>query len=147
MSLGNYKHGASSRDRAKTMTEYKVWQWIRHRCNTPTATGYHRYGGRGIRVCQRWDAFPNFLADMGKRPTPKHQIDRIDVNGHYEPANCRWVTKEEQMRNTRVTRFLTLGERTLSVAGWAEELGISAHTIRVRLHRGKSPAEALRIPT
>lgn len=141
------KHGCSSRKPGKSTAEYRVWMWMRLRCNTPSTTGYRRYGGRGIRVCQRWDAFLNFLADMGTRPTPKHQIDRIDVNGHYEPSNCRWVTKEEQMRNTRVTRFVTLGDRTLSVAGWAEELGISADTIRVRLHRGKSPAEALRMPT
>jgi hypothetical protein len=130
----------------KTMPEYRVWMWIRNRCNCQTATGYHRYGGRGIRVCERWASFETFLADMGRRPSPLHQIDRIDVNGNYEPSNCRWVTKSENMRNTRVTRMVTLNGITKSVAEWAEQLGISADTIRVRLHRGKTPAEALRSP-
>lgn len=83
---------------------------------------------------------------MGRRPTPKHQIDRIDVNGNYEPGNCRWVTKSQNMRNTRVNRLLTLDGRTLSVAAWAEEIGISDSTIRTRLHRGKSTADALSPP-
>jgi hypothetical protein len=142
-----FMHGYSGTPSERSATpEYLVWQRMRDRCNNASAPNFKNYGGRGIRVCQRWDNFASFLADLGPRPSPLHSIDRRDNDGHYEPGNCRWVTKTEQLRNTRVTRFLTFNGRTLSVAGWAEELGISAGTIRARLHRGKSPAEALRIP-
>lgn len=86
--------------------EFDVWSGIRKRCNTKTAKDYPNYGGRGIKVCKRWDFFPNFLQDMGPRPTPNHSIDRIDTNGDYEPKNCRWATRKEQNRNRRNTRFV-----------------------------------------
>lgn len=82
-------------------SEYKVWLGMKHRCKNPTATGYAYYGARGIRVCERWLRFENFLADMGTRPSPNHSIDRVNGNGNYEPGNCRWATHSEQMLNRR----------------------------------------------
>lgn len=74
---------------------------MRQRCYDPNSSSYGRYGGRGIRVCERWDDFALFAQDMGAPPSPAHQIDRIDPNGHYEPDNVRWATPSQQARNTR----------------------------------------------
>lgn len=91
----NTTHGKS-----KT-AEYEVWGGMIKRCRNEKSTGYPDYGGRGITVCDRWNDFENFLEDMGLRPSPFHSIERKDVNGNYEPENCKWATKTEQSRNTR----------------------------------------------
>jgi hypothetical protein len=96
------KHG-NRRGNGKTSREYEAWCSMVGRCETETDTNYHNYGARGIAVCDRWrSSFENFLADMGKRPSSRHSIDRTNVNGDYTPDNCRWATKEEQMRNRRL---------------------------------------------
>lgn len=100
------------------------------------------YGGRGITICERWESFENFLADMGEGPSNK-SIDRIDNNGNYEPGNCRWATQSEQSRNRRSTHLLTHEGVTLSLIEWSERSGINLATLLTRIKHGWSPADAL----
>ena len=102
----NYVHGGSASKEHPCTPEFTCWTQIRGRCGNPNNKAYKYYGGRGITICERWhSSFENFLSDMGPRPDDKHSIDRIDVNGNYEPDNCRWATKHQQARNTRATKL------------------------------------------
>jgi hypothetical protein len=98
------RHGeaGNARKGVPASFEYKCWAGLRARCRSPRHAQYQDYGGRGISVCERWwESFANFLADMGRRPSPDLSIDRIDNDGNYEPANCRWATTTAQNGNRR----------------------------------------------
>ncbi len=126
---------------------YRTWIEINRRCLNPNFKSFHQYGGRGVKVCDRWRHFENFLADMGERPYPAAEIDRIDSNGDYEPSNCRWTDRKGQMRNVRNNRYITAFGRTMIMADWAKETGVDASLICWRLKQGQSPEAALRKPT
>lgn len=128
-SAKNLKHG-----HAKTPT-WNVWVGMIQRCSSASGKNLAGYFGRGIRVCDRWKDFENFLADMGERP-PGMQIDRIDNNGNYEPKNCRWSTPSANARNTRRNTVLTLNGVSLPVVAWAEKNGWPRHVISNRLKYG-----------
>lgn len=114
------------------------------RCENSSTTEFHRYGGRGIRVCERWrSSYQAFLLDVGRRPTSRHTIDRIDNDGNYEPGNVRWATREEQGRNTSTTRMISAFGETLCLSDWALKTGLKRETIAQRIDAGKSPEESV----
>lgn len=125
--------------------EYLVWAHIKGRCENGNDAAFHNYGGRGIRLCKRWQSFENFLEDMGPRP-PKHSIDRIDVNGNYEPGNCRWATAEVQANNRRGNHRVTIHGVTKTIAEWAKHNGWRQDQIDRRIRRGFSDVEAVTRP-
>jgi hypothetical protein len=129
---GNFSHGLS-----ETPT-HLVWLGIRKRCYTPTFEHYRYYGGRGIRMCDRWlgeRGFENFLADMGERP-PGMEIDRINNDGNYEPGNCRWATRAEQLRNRSDTRWVVFHGERMPLQDVADSTGVKQQTLWNRLARG-----------
>ena len=103
--------------------EHKTWMSMIERCSVDYRYA-NNYADRGVRVCDRWRTFQNFLEDMGIRPSVDHSIDRIDVNGNYEPSNCRWATDKEQQRNRRNTRYLLVDNVRRPLMDVADELGI-----------------------
>lgn len=118
-------------------TEYQTWLGIKNRCTNPNEDVYPAYGGRGIKVCDRWlNSFENFLEDVGKKPSRKHSLDRYpDKNGNYEPGNCRWATQEEQMRNIRSNRWIECNGERMILMDWARRFGISHSNLRKQLKR------------
>lgn len=122
--------------RASRSSTYASWANMRARCNTPGAAGYANYGGRGIKVCARWDSFENFLADMGERPKGT-SLDRVNANGDYAPDNCRWATPTVQLLNRRDRISLNAREQIIGLlrkgvtqAEIAETFNVSARTVR-----------------
>lgn len=141
--------GYANRTHGKAKTpEYRLWSGMITRCENPSdAKKYALYGGRGIRVCERWRAsFESFLADMGPRPTAKHTLDRIDVNGNYEPGNCRWATWTEQARNRRNSVWVEYGGERLPLAEVASRTGYDCEALRNRLRLGWTMEKATTAP-
>jgi len=126
--------------------EHNSWKQLRQRCNNPKDPSYHRYGGRGIKVCERWGSFENFLQDMGQCPEGKKSIDRVDNNGDYEPLNCRWATNKEQSQNRRTNSLIEFRGEVKCISQWAEEIGIQKATIRARLQKGWTVEKTLTAP-
>lgn len=129
------KHGGHK----EKMPEYSSWCAMKHRCNNQGSTYYERYGGRGITYDPSWEDFAVFLTDMGKKPNPKMELERIDNNKNYCKENCRWATRKEQTRNRggrRATRLYTFEGKTMCIADWAKEVGISPQSMQKRLNNG-----------
>ena len=130
------KHGMSH-----SSPEYYIWKTMRQRCNNPNNGAYKEYGGRGVKVCKRWDKFESFYKDMGQRPSSKHQIERLDNDGDYEPSNCVWATQLAQANNKRNTLYITFRGVTKPISDWAREVGIQKTTIRARIFNYKWDVE------
>lgn len=139
----NAKHGLAT----KPTPEYRTWKSMRTRCNNPRDEHWPRYGGRGIKVCERWNVFKNFLADMGSKLTPAHTIERKNNDGDYEPWNCIWATAKEQGSNRSTSRLLAFNGRIQTLSQWAGEVGLGVDTLWKRLvKRGWSIEKALTTP-
>lgn len=129
--------------RSKT-PEYFAWSQAKARCNDPNHQAFADYGGRGIRMSDRWASdFMAFLADVGERPSPKHTLDRIDNGRGYEPGNCRWVTFTAQHNNRRRNKHLTFEGRTRTIAEWARERRLPVGAIYQRIAHGWTVERAL----
>lgn len=145
------RHGYGSKRRP--FPEYKSYMHMRGRCLNQKNSGYRDYGGRGISICDRWlngdgikTGFQCFLQDMGPRPNRSYSLDRIDNNGNYEPANCRWATDTQQARNRRSTRVVNLGGERVALAEACERLGVSFSFINGRMQQGFTFERALAQP-
>lgn len=119
---------------------YPIWSAMMRRCTSPSARNYHRYGGRGIKICDRWlkenHGFENFVNDMGVRPSRAHTLDRIDVNGDYCPENCRWATWKEQENNRRNNNLIGFDGGFVTVSQLSEVLCLERNRLYILLNRG-----------
>lgn len=143
---GHYRGGKGS-------PEVMAWDMARNRCHNSKAHAFADYGGRGITMCDRWrlgegalNGFECFLADMGLKPSRAHSLDRIDNNKGYEPGNCRWATRQEQMRNTRLNRVITIFGEEATATDWAERAGMDNDVVIARLAAGWKIGRALSQP-
>lgn len=137
----NRTHGETSGGQSK---EYICYSHAKARCQNPNDKEYANYGGRGIEF--RFDSIEQFLRTVGRKPSSKHSIDRIDVNGHYEIGNVRWATSSEQARNRRSNRIIELNGVERCLIDWLEIAGIKISTARERMRRGWCDECSITIP-
>ena len=136
--------GARRRHSGSHTPEWAAWQHLKARCSNTARPDYCNYGGRGITVCERWlECFDNFIADMGKKLSPAHTLDRIDNDGPYSPENCRWATRSVQNTNKRLTRRITFDGVTKTVHEWCEQYHMPLRVVLQRLRNGWEPLRAL----
>lgn len=140
MNCRNRTHGERS---YHPTPEYRTWRAMRARCSNPKLKEYPRYGGRGITVCERWQSYENFLADMGRRPSLQYTIDRIDVNDGYFKENCRWATAQEQSRNRTNNVLIEINGVAKTMSEWAIIHNIKKSTINKRIKRGWTAVDAV----
>lgn len=140
------KHGEAKHDGSET-TEFKTWKGIQERCYGITSPHYKRYGGRGIKMCERWRlSYLSFLENMGRRPSALHSIDRINNDGDYEPENCRWATRKEQSYNRGNTIYISLFGEKKSIWEWSKITNLSLQTLRARYRNNWKPLDILNTP-
>lgn len=137
LSARMFKHGFSA------SPIYSTWRWMMKRCYDKTSKSYSDYGGRGITICEHWHIFHNFEVEMLPSYLNRLEIERIDNNGSYNKENCRWATRQEQVRNKRNTVLIEHEGLRLTAGEWAKRTGIHRRTIKRRLARGCTPAMAL----
>jgi hypothetical protein len=132
----------------KSSRTFKSWEMMKQRCFNPNASDFDRYGGRGVKICERWrTSFSAFLEDMGVRPEGC-TLDRKDNDGDYEPGNCQWATGSDQQRNTRVSIWLTINGETRPLIEWAKVALVDISNMRRRYHAGwKHDAIVFQPPT
>lgn len=129
-----FKHGATIDKKPRS---YICWEHMKARCNNPKDKRFHRYGGRGIKVCDRWNEYAAFAEDMGE-PKAGQSIERISVDGNYEPGNCRWATKLEQANNTSKTIWVMFRGERASLSEWSRRIGLPYRTVWMRYAAGKT---------
>lgn len=139
-----HKHGhAKAKNRSP---EYKTWVAMYSRCYVPSNVLFHRYGGRGIVMCDRWRDFRNFLADMGPRPFPNAQLDRVDNDGPYSPENCRWASPKQQNRNKSATVLVEFEGKFVPLIALSERFGVPRSRLYQRVRSGWPIERALSEP-
>ena len=143
----NTNHKNNTKHNKSYTVEYKTWSDMKRRCYNEKIKNFSDYGGRGIKVCDRWlESFENFYEDMGKRPSIEFSIDRIDVNKDYSPENCRWADQKTQMRNRRNTKIVNYKGVEKPLAQFCEELNLELSTITNRIKIGWSVEKAFTTP-
>jgi hypothetical protein len=136
---------AHSTHRGTNTKEFNVWYGMKRRCRDKSIPSYVKYGGRGIKVCERWDpSFANFLEDMGRCPDGM-TLDRINNDGNYEPGNVRWATAIQQAQNKRSNRVLEFNGKSMCATAWGRLLGIKPKTIMERLRKGMGVEKSLTV--
>ncbi len=142
--IGRAVHG-HARD-GRRSPELLSWKNMHDRCTNPKTDAYPWYGGRGIKVCARWNTFASFLADVGPRPSRDYTLERLNTNGNYEPDNVVWATRMQQGANKRNNRLLTVFGETLHMQEWCRRYGIKQGTLWDRLDRGWDEERAITTP-
>lgn len=127
-------------------SEYHIWASAKDRCTNPNNRRYKDYGGRGIIFYKPWHDFREFIKDMGVKPSDKHTLERIEVDGNYDPDNCVWLVRERQQRNRRDSVKLTYKGKTKQVNDWADELGVSKSVLYSRFIRGWPVEDIIETP-
>ena len=138
---GKYCHGKSQ------ARVYRIWDQMKSRCSNAKRKDFYRYGGRGIKVCERWSKFENFYDDMGEPPTSEHTLDRINNENGYEPGNCRWATRSEQGRNKSNNVIVVVrGEKMTLIEAVQRFSSLSYGTISRRIYYGWDVEKAIFSP-
>lgn len=137
---GNEVRGKSSithneASRYKKTKEYRIWTGMKVRCYNKACRAYSLYGGRGIKVCDRWMKYENFIEDMGRCPPGRMSLDRIDNDGNYEKSNCRWTDQTTQANNARTNRHIFYDGRRQTMSMWSREIGVRPQLIAQRIDR------------